>query len=125
MSNDHAIRPADLATLLLAGGELLPRERARDQQSDLAGLAIKREVLQRLGALDPEPHELDAALNRIISDIGPPYGPTRGVCLNVRYDWEAACAAPAFVAFLLDEALREGAGERRRKGKRRAAQPTE
>lgn len=126
--NDQAgpsIRPADLATLLLAGGELLPRQRARDQQSDLAGLEIKRAVLQRLVALDPEPHELDAALNQIIIDIGPPSGPTRGVCLSVRYDWEAACASPDFVAFLLDEALREGQGERRRKRKQRAPQSTE
>jgi hypothetical protein len=120
---DHAqnpIRPADLAHLLLAGGELLPRQRARDQQSDLAGMALKRDVLHRLVTIDPEPEELDAALEQIIVDVGPPFGPTRGICLNIRYDWEAALASPQFVAWLLDEAVREGAGERRGK-KRRAS----
>jgi hypothetical protein len=122
MSEEAPLRPADLARLLLAGDELMPRERARDQQSDLAGIAIKREVLNRLAVLDPEPDEFEAALDQIIVAIGPPYGPTRGVCLNVRYDWEAACSAPEFVGWLLEQAIRTGAGERRRKGGRRAAQ---
>lgn len=111
------LRPKDLANLLLAGGDLLPRQRARDQQADLAGMALKREVLHRLSALDPEPEAIDVALAQIIVDIGEPSGPTRGVCLNVRYDWEAACASPEFVVWLLDEALRESSGEPR-KGKR-------
>jgi hypothetical protein len=113
------LRPGDLAQLLLAGGELLPRQRARDQQSDLAGMALKREVLHRLAALDPEPEALTAALDQIIGEMGAPYGPTRGVCLSVMYDWEAACTAPQFVAWLLQEALREGDGPRR--GRKRRA----
>jgi hypothetical protein len=112
------LRPADLAHLLLAGGDLLPRQRARDQQADLAGMELKRRVLHLLIALDPEPQELDSALDRIIAEIGPPYGPTRGICLNVRYDWEAACSSPQFIAWLIDQAVREGEGQRR--GKQRA-----
>lgn len=111
------IRPSNLAHLLLAGGDLLPRQRARDQQADLVGMELKRDVLQRLAALDPEPNALDAALQHIIEDVGPPYGPTRGICLNIRYDWDAAVTSPDFVAWLLDEAVREGQGERRRKGR--------
>ena len=114
------LRPADLAHLLLAGGDLLPRQRARDQQADLAGMELKRRVLHLLLALDPEPEDLDAALDRIIAEIGPPFGPTRGICLNVRYDWEAACSSPQFIAWLIDEAVREGEGQRR--GKKRAPQ---
>lgn len=114
------LRPADLAHLLLAGGDLLPRQRARDQQADLGGMELKRRVLHLLIALDPEPEDLDAALDRIIAEIGPPFGPTRGICLNVRYDWEAACSSPQFIAWLIDEAVREGEGQRR--GKKRASQ---
>lgn len=114
------LRPADLAHLLLAGGDLLPRQRARDQQADLAGMELKRRVLHLLIALEPEPEELDAALDRIIAEIGPPFGPTRGICLNVRYDWEAACSSPQFIAWLIDEAVREGEGQGR--GKKRAPQ---
>jgi len=116
------IRASDLAQLLLSGGDLLPRQRARDQAADLAGMKLKRDVLQRLAALDPEPDALDAALQQIIEDIGPPHGPTRGICLNVRYDWEAAITSPEFVAWLLDEAVRESQGIRRRKGRRNGQQ---
>ena|SRR3712207_6725212 len=114
---DAPLRPKDLADLMLASGELLPRQRARDQQADLTGMALKREVLVRLSALDPEPDELDAALAQIIHTMGEPSGPTRGICLNIRYDWDAACQSPAFVAWLLDQALRESSGTAR-KGKR-------
>lgn len=116
------LRPSDLAQLLLSGGDLLPRQRARDQAADLVGMELKRDVLQRLAALDPEPDALDVALQQIIEDIGPPHGPTRGICLNIRYDWEAAEASPEFVAWLLDEAVRESQGVRRRKGRRNAQQ---
>jgi hypothetical protein len=109
------LRPRDLAHLLLAGGSRPPRQRARDQQADLAGLELKRQVLIRLAALDPEPEALDAALQTIIIDIGPPFGPTRGICLNIRYDWETACSSPDFVAWLLNEAIRAGQGEKKRK----------
>lgn len=114
---DAPFRPKDLADLMLAGGELLPRERARDQQADLAGMALKREILLRLSALDPEPDELDQALAQIIESMGEPSGPVRGICLNVRYDWDAACQSPRFVAWLLEEAVRESSGTPR-KGKR-------
>jgi hypothetical protein len=120
-ASDAQLRPADLAYFLLAGGDLLPRQRARDQQADLTGLELKRRVLHHLIALDPEPEAFDAALNQIIIELGPPYGPTRGICLNVRYDWEAAGASPQFVAWLIAEAVREGEGQRR--GKKRAPQP--
>jgi hypothetical protein len=118
---DHPpLRPADLARLLLSGGDLLPRKRARDQQSDLAGIELKRDVLQRLMAIDPEPESLDAALAQIIAEVGPPHGPTRGICLNIRYDWEAAVASPDFVAWLLQEAVAEGQRDGQPRGKRRA-----
>jgi hypothetical protein len=77
---------------------------------------LKREVLVRLSALDPEPEELDAALTQIIEALGAPYGPTRAICLSIRYDWDAACQSPEFMTWLLNEALRESSGVR--KGKR-------
>jgi hypothetical protein len=112
---DAPLRPKDLADLLLASGDLLPRQRARDQQADLAGSRLKREVLVRLSALDPEPDEIDAALIAIVEALGEPTGPTRGVCANIRYDWDAACQSPAFVQWLIDEALRESAGVSKKK----------
>ena len=66
------MRPSDLALFLLASGENLPRQRARDQQADIAGLELKRHVLNLLIAADPEPNELDAVLMRIVTQLGQP-----------------------------------------------------
>ncbi|MBA3943760.1 MAG: hypothetical protein H0X37_04275 [Herpetosiphonaceae bacterium] len=120
---DMPFRPRDLALLLLASGHLLPRDRARDQQADVAGMSLKREVLERLSVLDPEPAALDATLLEIMQAIGEPTGPTRGVCLDIRADWEAALASTEFAPWLLNQAIREGEG--RRGGKRRGQQPDE
>jgi hypothetical protein len=97
--------------LLLASGDLRPRKRARDQQADLAGLALKRAVLERLAELDPEPGETEAALMTIVSELGEPAGPARAVAALVRDEWQMACAAPDWVALLLAEAQRQGEAE--------------
>src|SRR5262245_21736436 len=39
------LRPKDMALLLLASGDLLPRQRARDQQADISGSALKARIL--------------------------------------------------------------------------------
>jgi hypothetical protein len=104
------LRPRDLALLLLASGDLRPRKRARDQQADLAGLELKRRVLDQLAALDPEPDEMDGALMRIIDEIGPPSGPTRAIATTVRDEWRMACASPEWVAHLIAEAATESEG---------------
>ena|SRR5260370_13745460 len=106
-STSEPLRPSALALLLLSSGDLRPRKRARDQQADRAGLDLKRKILQRLAELDPEPHELDAALVRIVGEMGPPTGPTRAVAESVREDWQSACLAPEWVAQLLGEAVQE------------------
>jgi hypothetical protein len=115
-----ALRPRDLAVLLLASGDLTPRKRARDQQADQFGLLLKRRVLDRLAALDPEPDELERTLGQIIEEMGAPTGPTRAIALTIRDDWQAAAAAPEWVAHLLNEAVRESA-----EGPRRGRQPAQ
>jgi hypothetical protein len=112
------LRPADMALFLLASGDLQPRKRARDQQADLAGLQLKRRVLDLLVAYDPEPEELEACLARIVEELGPPSGPARAICASVRDEWEQAAATPGMLDWLLNEALREGQGIARRKGRR-------
>jgi hypothetical protein len=99
------LRPRDLALLLLASRDLRPRQRARDQQADLAGLELKRRVLQGVARLDPEPAELEAALVSIVEELGPPLGPTRAIATLVREEWQTACTCPEWVTQLLDEAV--------------------
>lgn len=108
------LRPRDLALLLLASGDLVPRQRARDQEADRAGLQLKRRVLDRLAALDPEPADLASTLTRIVLELGEPSGPARAIALSVLDDWQAACASPAWVGQLLAEATAEGKARGRR-----------
>jgi hypothetical protein len=102
------VRPRDLAVLLLSSGDVLPRQRARDQQADRAGLELKRRVLEHVAAADPEPDELEAALVRAVEEVGPPAGPTRAVAAAFRDEWQAACASPEWLAHLLEQAVRGG-----------------
>jgi hypothetical protein len=99
------LRPRDLAVLLLASRELRPRQRARDQRADTAGLDLKRRILQRLVAQDPEPADIEAALLRITEELGPPAGPTRAIAGMIHEEWRAACASPAWVSKLLEDAV--------------------
>lgn len=112
------LRPSDLALFLLASGEVMPRKRARDQQADIAGLALKGRVLDLLVAHDPEPEELELCLARIVEEIGPPTGPTRGICTTIRDEWEMAATAPGFVDWLVEQALAEGLRSSERGGRR-------
>ena len=104
------LRPRDLALLLLASGDLRPRQRARDQQADHAGLALKRRMLDRLAALDPEATEIDACLQRMVEEFGPPHGPTRAIASSIRDDWLDACTSSAWLQKLLEEATRSSGG---------------
>jgi hypothetical protein len=109
------LRPYDFAVLLLSSGDVAPRQRARDQQADRAGLELKRRVLNALVALDPEPADLEAALLAIVEELGPPTGPTRAIALGLLEEWQAASAALGWTAHLLGEAVRgpETGGKRR------------
>ena len=112
------LRPSDLALFLLASGETMPRKRARDQQADIAGLDLKRHVLHLLVSIDPEPGDLEVALLQIVEQLGPPHGPTRAICTNVRDDWEAAALNPELTEWLIDKALREGERKPGKEGRR-------
>jgi hypothetical protein len=102
------MRPRDLALLLLASGDLLPRQRARDQMPDIAGLHLKRRLLERLAAIDPEPEEMDASMARIIDELGPPAGPTRALALSFREEWQMAAANPEWLTQLVEQAVHHG-----------------
>jgi hypothetical protein len=108
------LRPRDLAVLMLASRDLRPRIRARDQQSDRAGLDLKRRVLDNLVRLDPEPDALVGALARIVEEIGAPSGPTRAVARSFQEDWQAALVAPDWITHLLDEATHASEEDGRR-----------
>lgn len=118
-----ARRPRDMALLLLAIGTDPPRARARDQQADRAGGVMRRQALDRLAALDPEPGGLDEALATIVVEMGAPSGPTRAICSQIREEWAQTHAAPGSWQWLIAEALERteqggDSGRRRRRGGR-------
>src|SRR6266851_3871166 len=101
----NELRPRDLAMLILASGDLAPRQRARDQQADRAGMDLKRRLLDGIAALDPEADALDETLAQLVEELGPPSGPARALAISFREEWQAASATPEWTAHLLQEAL--------------------
>ena len=102
------MRPRDFALLLLTSGDLLPRQRLRNQTPDTLGLELKRRLLQALAELDPEPGKLDEALARLIDELGPPTGPVRALAVSFRDEWQALPANPEWIEHLKTEAARRG-----------------
>jgi hypothetical protein len=111
------VRPRDLALLLLASGDLLPRQRARDQQADLSGMDLKRRVLEAVADRDPEPEVLEGHLLEVVEELGPPTGPTRSIAVSFLEEWQAACVSPEWIGHLLNEATQLSA-EGKRRGRR-------
>jgi hypothetical protein len=122
--NPASMRPRDLALLLLAVAHEPARARARDQQADRAGGALRRRVLDRIVGDDPEPDALDASLAAIVAEFGEPTGPTRGVCSMFRQEWAESRLAPSYWTWLLSEAIAEGSRDgKRRRGRRDGPEP--
>ena len=105
------MRPRDLALLLLSSEELRPRKRMRSQYPDIAGLELKRCLLQAVADLDPESENLDTALARLIDELGSPPGPIRALAIGFRDDWQGLAANPSWLDQLREEAAREGGAE--------------
>jgi hypothetical protein len=105
------LRPGDFARVLLAASQRPARARARDQQADLSGAALRARVLNRLVVLDPDHKLMESALQEIIAELGEPAGPTRGVCTAVHQEWTMACLNPAYWAFLIAEAVEHDAAD--------------
>lgn len=117
-------RPGDFARILLAGDGAPPRARARDQQADLAGETLRRHVLHRLVALDPELEDLDEALLAIALEQAGPTGPARGVCSAIRQEWEMARMSPSYWSLLVAQALQADELNARRRNRRQGEAPT-
>ena len=115
--SDEPLRPREFAVLLLASGDTLPRQRARDQQADRAGLDLKRRILSELVARDPDPDEFEAGLMEVVEELGPPTGPTRSVAAVVLEEWRTALIVPGWVEHLLGEAMRSPQKEGRGRGR--------
>ncbi|GAC1313994.1 MAG: hypothetical protein NVSMB2_02810 [Chloroflexota bacterium] len=64
--------------------------------------ALKMKLLERVQAVDPEPHLFTAALAQAVIDIteGQGTGPAQAVASDLQMDWHLACSSPGFVVWL-------------------------
>jgi hypothetical protein len=115
---DLPLRPGDFARILLAAAGDPPRTRARDQQADILGEALRRRVLNRLVVLDPEPENLESALLTIVAELDEPAGSTRAVCTAIVQEWEMARLGPGFWPFLIGQAIQTDDAHRGSRRKR-------
>ncbi len=99
MSDGLSIRPGDVCRELLAAlaaSEGKRRRRKRDTTPDAIGLEIKRELLERAAAADPEPDEFEAWLHEQCLAAGPGDGGVRAMALSIFEEWRLARDADSF-----------------------------
>lgn len=84
----------------MEGSEGRRKRRKRDTTPDQVGLGIKRDLLARAAADDPEPAAFEGWLLEQCLGAGPLAGATRAMALEVLDEWRIALAAPSFRAWL-------------------------
>ncbi len=101
----NQLRPRDFANLLLNAESGPPRKRARDQQADRAGIQLRRTVLERLTALDPDNEQIETIFLQIVEELGPPSGPTRAITTSILDEWRIVKNDPKLLEHLLSKAV--------------------
>jgi hypothetical protein len=94
-------RPAGFCRALLAAADVSEgrrRKRKRDTTPDALGLRVKRELLERLVAEDPDAGDLDAWL--LGQCLAPPEptcaGAVQAMALEILHEWRLARSVSAF-----------------------------
>jgi hypothetical protein len=96
-------RPAAICHELLAAldaSEGRRRRRKRDTTPDAIGLGIKRALLERAIADDPDPDAFEGWLLERCLAAGGEAGATRAMALEILAEWQLASSAPDFAAWL-------------------------
>jgi hypothetical protein len=96
------VRPGAFCAFLvnaLEAAEGQTRRRKRDQAPDKLGLSIKRELLERAAAADPEPDAFEGwLLEQILRTPGA--GPVRAMCEQIFLEYRMAALQPDFAEWL-------------------------
>ncbi len=113
------IRPREAALIWLAASAGPPRQRARDQQSDLAGVALRNQILRGLVDHDPEPAEMERAIEEVVTSLdGQLRGPARSLGLLIMQEWESVRLNPGYWEWQMADAIAGSNGAREPKRKR-------
>ena len=116
MNGPMPLRPGAVCRELLAAldaSEGRRRRRKRDTTPDAIGLAIKRDLLERAVAADPEPDQFEAWLQEQCLAAGGSEGGVRAMALSIFEEWRLAHDAESFREWLArgapsDDAAGEG-----------------
>jgi hypothetical protein len=103
VSDTASARPGDICRELLAtleASEGRRQRRKRDTTPDAIGLTMKRELLERAVAADPEPDEFEAWLLEQCRAAGGAEGGVRAMALSIFEEWRLAHQAEPFRAWL-------------------------
>jgi hypothetical protein len=121
------VRPAEVCAALLAALEAAEgrrRSRKRDQTPDAIGLAIKRDLLQRVVQEDPNPEVFEAWLLRCAQGCSAleSAGAVSAMARVIFEEWGLAHAMHAFKSWLDQGAPSADADEGKRKHSRAESQ---
>ena len=100
-------RPGEICRRLLeamAGSEGRRKRRKRNTEPDVIGMGLKRDLLARAAASDPDPDAFEGWLLEQVLVAGPLAGATRAMALEVLADYRVALASPDFRAWLAEGA---------------------
>ena len=124
----HAmVRPAEVCAALLTALEAAEgrrRSRKRDQTPDAIGLAIKRDLLQRVVQEDPHPDAFEAWLLRCAQGYNAPEsaGAVSAMARAIFEEWGLTHSMNAFKSWLAQGAPSADADEGKRKHSRSESQ---
>ena len=115
MSGPIPLRPGEVCRELLAAldaSEGRRRRRKRDTNPVAIGHAIKRDLLERAVAADPDPDEFEPWLEQQCRSAGGEEGGVRAMALSIFEEWRLAHEAESFRDWLArgapsDDALRD------------------
>ena len=113
----HACRPSEVCRALLAALDASDgrrRKRKRDQTADALGLAVKRDLLQRVVDEDPPPHAFEEWLFNYPTTCEKPElaGPALAMARAVFEEWRLTHTLPDFKLWLEQGAPSDDAKER-------------
>ena len=97
------LRPARICAQLLQALDASDGRRARRKRNttpDAVGQSIKRELLERAVADDPDPEEFDVWLLEQCQTAGAATGPVRAMARDVLDEWRGAVGIGDFRAWL-------------------------
>lgn len=103
------MRPGEFARgslQALEASEGRRRRRRRDQTPDALGLGLKRALLERAVAEDPEPEDFEGWLVEQ-SLAAPSVGGARAMALEIFHEWRLTSLSPQFGAWLAGGAVSE------------------